>query len=194
MILGPTEREAAAVGFVALAAAGLQALALVLAVAAERRNPGAEHRPILRRRRAMRGEAAGESGVKLPQRLVVVPAVVEHEGVELHAAPGRQLRAERTDHLQTLRLVHFQSRRSDVEPGDVVDERPVGPSPLPFQVILECTAELTLRGHANHGRRCGQAGHGRLEDRQRAHGRRPFHLVLGQWMLTGQEPVAHDQR
>ena len=57
-----------------------------LAIAAPGRKPDARGRAVLRRRLLQRREAIGKTGVKMPQRHGVVPAVVEQERIQLHVA------------------------------------------------------------------------------------------------------------
>src|SRR6185312_5336895 len=98
----PGQREAVVDDLVAGRLAVLDALVMRLAVAAPRRQPDARRGAVLRRRLAQRHEALRERLAEVPAAAVVVPAVVEQEGVQLHAALDMQLLADRVDAIQRL--------------------------------------------------------------------------------------------
>src|SRR6185437_5600039 len=85
VVLRSGQFEAARIGLVAGRLAVLDALLPRFAVAAPRRQPDARRGTVLRRRLAQRHEALWERLAEVPAAAVVVPAVVEQEGVDLHA-------------------------------------------------------------------------------------------------------------
>src|SRR4029078_11127523 len=80
--------------------------------------------------------------MEAPQRLRIVPPIVEQERVELHAPLALQLLAERRNHRQCLGLVELREV-AEVVPGVVVKEWAVGMCALALHVRQEVTSKLT---------------------------------------------------
>ena len=91
-----------------------------------------------------------KTAVELPQRLGIVPAVVEDHGVDDHAALLDQVLAAEADRLQAVRLVQGEGIPGDVVPGVVVQEGAIGMGPFALQIIKERAAHLARRRHADH--------------------------------------------
>ncbi len=123
------------VGLVALGPAELEPLVPRLAVAAEGREPDAQARVIAAAQLGQGREAVGETAVELPERLGIVPAVVEDHGVDDHAALLDQVVAAEANRLQAVRLVQGEGIPGDVVPGVVVQEGAVGMGPFALEVI-----------------------------------------------------------
>ena len=80
--------------------------------------------------------------MEVPQCLGIVPAVVEQEGVERHAALGVQLRLVGVDDRERDGFVVLVAV-ADVVPRVVVQERPIGMRPLALHVLEEAPPQLT---------------------------------------------------
>ncbi len=152
VVLRAGEGESVPVDLESLFNAILQPLLARFAVASKRRQPDAQRGAATSSRLEERRETLRETVVKLPERGVVVPAVIEHEAVHRHAALGRQLAAERLDGGDGLSLVEFAIGPGNVIPRVVVKKRAVGMGALALDVIQVGAAQLAGRRDA-HDRR-----------------------------------------
>jgi len=135
--------------------------------------------------------------VEVPQRLGIVPAVVEQERVEPDAALGVQFSAEGLNDRERSGFVVF-TEVPDVVPRVVMQERPVRMRPLTLDVFEEAPAQLVAkwRSHPDH-RRAGERRAG--PERQLAHEGathpRSCYAAIGERVLEAEEESAgHDRR
>src|SRR5205085_11122341 len=99
--------------------------------------------------RAQTPEAVGKAGVECPERLGVVPAVVEEKGIEHDAALPNELLAECLNGADGLRL-RVLREIADVVPGVVMQERPVRVRALAFEVCEKVAPHLSRTRGADH--------------------------------------------
>ena len=145
------EREATFVGFESLRPSRSEALLLWSVIATPGREPdagrGAEFGRCLRHLR----QPIRKSWIEVPQRRRIVPAIVEQEAVEFHAALLRKLLAESVDDREsTLFVVAVEV--TQVVPRVVVQERSIGMRAFEFQVGTKVTAELASVRDSKHSR------------------------------------------
>src|SRR5262249_19348761 len=119
---------------------GGQPLESWLAVPAPGRKPRADAGTEVLCRRAQRRKAVREVLAELPQVRVIVPAVVEQEGVHLHAASAHQLLTEGVNGVQRVAL-RVGREIADVVPGVVVQEGTKRRGTLTFQIRPETAAQ-----------------------------------------------------
>lgn len=134
--------EIAIAGFIAEFLAKLDAFLVGFAIAAPGREPDAGRGAVLGGGGLHGGEAVRKAGVKLPQGLVVVPAVVEQEGIQFHAALHGQFLAEGVDDIQRALLIVLVEV-AKVVPGIIMQIGPVGMGAFAFEIGEEIAAELT---------------------------------------------------
>ena len=191
---GSRERESLFVHFETCGSCGGETRLPRRPVPAPRRQPHAGGCADFRGRVAQRRKARGEVLAELPQPRRVVPAVVEQEGIHLHAACPDEVLAIRPDYRQRFGLGVWREI-ADVVPGVVVQERAERCCALVLQVSLEAAAQLTGRHCAEYGRipRC----HVRTQ-RQRApqpHARvAADHPRLGHRVLEAEKRFVGDDR
>src|ERR1017187_1829328 len=85
-----------------------------------------------------------KTAVKLPQRPVVVPTVVEEEGVQPHMPLLRQLRSNLIDRIKAFCLVKLAVGPGDVVPRIVMQKRPVKMGSFLFDVGQEAAPQLAV--------------------------------------------------
>src|SRR6185437_8479849 len=131
-----------------------------LAVSPPRREPDARRGPDGRGRGLERSEALRKPGVEAPV-LMVVPAIIKQERIDLHPARAVQLLPESVNHIQAARLV-IGGEVAEIEPRIVMQKWTVRMGALALEVVQEVAAHLPWRRHAHHRRI-----RGRLTSRQR---------------------------
>src|SRR5439155_3783500 len=143
-VLGTRKREATLVRLEPLRSAEGQPVLLGLPIPAPGRHPDAGGRAVPRRRLAQQREAAREAGMKPPQRVGIVPAVVEQKRIEVHTARLVQLAADRTDGVERRRLVEL-GEVADVVPRVVMKEGAVRMGTLTLEIGEEIAPQLSGR-------------------------------------------------
>jgi len=119
-------------------------------IAPERREPHADERLVAGRGIPKRQEAAGKRGAEPPQRLRIVPPVVEDQGIEPNTPLFDQLAAEEVDCLQAFRLREAAVLPRDVVPGVIVQQWPIGLRPLALDIIEKSAPHLAGRRYADN--------------------------------------------
>src|SRR5258708_1871423 len=85
VVLGSRKCEAISSNLVSLLLPVFDALFLRPGISSPRRHPHAWLRPILLRILAHIGEALREACIESPERMVIVPSIIEQEGVQNHS-------------------------------------------------------------------------------------------------------------
>jgi hypothetical protein len=124
---------------------------------------------------------------------VVVPSVVEKEGVEDDAALLVQLAAESFDHGQRRGLVEG-GEVAEVVPGVVVEKRRVRTGPLPLDVREEVAPELPVPRGADDARVLDGLTRSERELARESRARPPAGGRDGQRMLESEKPRAGRER
>ena len=98
-----------------------------------------------------RHEAIGESLVEPPQGLVIIPAIVKQERIQLHAALLHQFLAVGVNHTQGGFLV-ILTEIAYVIPRIVMEEWTIGMSALPLQISQKTAPQLPLENKTDDRR------------------------------------------
>ena len=168
-----------------------------LAVAAPGGEPDAGGRAVFGRRLADGRKPVGEiRPVKLPEGRVVVPAIIEHERVQLNPALDHEFLAKSINDVQRAGFIVFVEI-PEVVPGVVVQEGAVRMRAFALQIAEQETAPGLTRGHKAHHERGRiafprrQRGAARQKTAHKAH----FPAVDRQGMFHAKEHgVRHHRR
>src|SRR5215472_18895356 len=83
-----------------------------------------------------------EAGIELPERISIVPAIVQKKGVQLHSALADQFAAERVDRVQDIsRTVAIAV--TNVIPAVVMEKWLIRTGALPLQIGEETAPHLS---------------------------------------------------
>ena len=87
--------------------------------------------------------------MEFPKSFAVIPAVVKKKGIHLHAALLHQFAAKIINRIEAFCLVIFLLVPGDIEPGIVVQKRPVRMHAFAFEVSQKAAAQLAVRHHTH---------------------------------------------
>ena len=132
--------------------------------------------------------------METPERLGIVPTVVEEERIELHATPSLQLFTERRDHGERFGLVELREV-PEVVPGVVVKERPVRVRALALEVRQKVAPQLaSARRSDDRRQRERGAGTNRKLTRERRASARACYDARGKRMFDRRVPSTDHER
>ena len=158
VVLRAGKGEAVVEDLIAVGTAEGDALIFLLGITAPWGEPDADARFVFCGCLAGFCEAVGKAGVEAPERVGIVPAIVEEIRVELYVPLDDELLAKCVDAVEGPGLGEAIFI-AEVVPGVVVEEGLIGARALGFDVCEECSAELVgLRGSDDGGVGDGLAG------------------------------------